>query len=462
MGLRRGDVIAVMLDNEAAVFAIAWAAERAGLYLTSVSTKLSIIDAAYILRDCGAQVLVVSDRLAEMATQIVGLCPGVTLYTVSAWQKACADRPETPIPDESPGADMLYSSGTTGRPKGIKPALPQGALGEETALMRMGAALYGMDGAMVYLSTSPLYHAAPLRWAMTVQRFGGTVLIMPRFDAETALALIERHRVTHGTWVPTHFVRLLKLPEEVRTRYDLSSQRAAIHAGAPCPVSVKHAMIDWWGPIIEEYYSGTEMCGITALSSAQWLERPGSVGPAVIGTIRILDDEGCECPAGQVGNIYFADGPGFEYHNDPAKTEAAHNAIGWATMGDIGHVDKDGFLFLTDRKNFMIISGGVNIYPQEIENVLITHPSVCDVAVIGVPDEELGETVLAVVQPAAGVKGDDRLAETLRLYARNGLGGVKTPKHFEFRDDPLREPTGKLLKAKLIAEFKARGVAAGG
>lgn len=462
MGLKRGDVIAVMLDNEPAVFAIGWAAERTGLYLTSVSTKLSIADAAYILRDCGARALVVSDRLAEMGAQILAACPGPVLYKVSDWQEACADLPATPVPDESAGADMLYSSGTTGRPKGVKPALPQGPLGEETALMRMGAALYGMDGAMVYLSTSPLYHAAPLRWAMTVQRFGGTVLIMPRFDAETALGLIERHRVTHGTWVPTHFVRLLKLPEEVRLRHDLSSQRAAIHAGAPCPVAVKQAMIDWWGPIIEEYYSGTEMCGITALSSAQWLERPGSVGQAVVGAIRILDDEGVECPAGQVGNIYFADGPRFAYHNDQAKTEAAHNADGWATMGDIGHIDKDGFLFLTDRKNFMIISGGVNIYPQEIENVLIAHPDVADVAVIGIPDEELGETVLAVVQPAVGVAGDDSLAETLRLYARAWLGGVKTPKHFEFRHDPLREPTGKLLKAKLIAEFRSRGVAAGG
>lgn len=460
MELRRGDVMAVMLDNEPAVFAIGWAAERAGLYLTSLSTKLSVGDAAYILGDCGARLLVVSDRLAEMGAQIAAACPCVTLYRVSDWQRAGADQPITPIGDESPGADMLYSSGTTGRPKGVKPPLPEGALGEDTALMGMGARLYGMDGEMVYLSTSPLYHAAPLRWAMTVQRFGGTVLIMPRFDAETALALIERHRVTHGTWVPTHFVRLLKLPEAVRGRYDLSSQRVAIHAGAPCPVAVKQAMIDWWGPIIEEYYSGTEMCGITALSAAQWLERPGSVGKAVLGSIRILDDEGVACPAGQVGNIYFADGPRFEYHNDPAKTAAAHNAQGWATLGDIGRVDEDGFLFLTDRKNFMIISGGVNIYPQEIENLLLSHPDVADVAVIGVPDEELGETVLAVVQPAEGVTGDQHLAEALRRYARSGLGGVKTPRHFEFRNTPLREPTGKLLKAKLIAEFKARGTAA--
>lgn len=458
LGLRRGDVLAVMLDNDAAVFPIAWAAERAGLYLTSVSTRLSLADADYIVGDCGAKALVVSNGLAGIAQAIAEKRPNLRAFAVGdgtglpSWTAACAPCPPTPVADESAGADMLYSSGTTGRPKGVKPALPHGPLGDETPLVRMGRALYGMGADTVYLSTSPLYHAAPLRWAMVIHRLGGVIVLMRKFDAATALELVERHSVTHGTWVPTHFVRMLRLPDEVRNRFDLSSMRAAIHAGAPCPVGVKQAMIDWWGPILHEYYSGTEMCGITALDSAEWLERPGSVGRAILGTVHVLDDDGRELPAGETGQIWFSGGPAFAYHNDPAKTASAHNDRGWATLGDIGRLDADGYLTLTDRKNFMIISGGVNIYPQEIENHLATHPDVVDVAVIGAPDEEMGQIVLAVVQPVLGV---DRptLAETLRDFARQGLGGVKTPRRFEFRDELPREPTGKLMKARLVAEF---------
>ncbi|MBB3957208.1 acyl-CoA synthetase [Novosphingobium sediminicola] len=458
MGLRRGDALAVMLDNEAATFTIAWAAQRCGLYLTSISTRLSPQDAAYILHDCGARLLVLSDRLAELSRQIAALAPDVPVRTIGGpqgWQEAIVAMPITPIGDESPGADMLYSSGTTGRPKGVKPPLPEGSLGQITPLMAMGKGLYGMDHDMVYLSTSPLYHAAPLRWALTAHRFGASVVVMNKFDAEAALGLVQKHRVTHGTWVPTHFVRLLKLDESLRKRYDLSSMRAAIHAGAPCAVAVKQAMIDWWGPIIEEYYSGTEMCGITALCSQEWLERPGSVGKAVLGELHILDDEGQELPIGHTGNVYFAHGPAFEYHQDPDKTRQAHNDRGWATMGDIGHLDADDYLFLTDRKNFMIISGGVNIYPQEIENYLISHPAIADIAVVGAPDAEMGEIAVAVVQPVEGVVGDEALACDLQAYARQGLGGIKAPKRFEFRRDLPREPTGKLLKSKLVEEFRA-------
>lgn len=456
LGERRGDVVALLMDNESAIFDVAWAAQRTGLYLTSISTKLGAADIAYILRDSGARLLVHSDRLATLAAEALRDAPGVESYDAGHWRSAAASWPETPVEDESAGTDMLYSSGTTGRPKGVKPPLPQGPLDETTPLETMGTALYSMGEDTVYLSTSPLYHAAPLRWAMTIHRLGGTVVIMERFDAEEALALIESHRITHATWVPTHFVRLLKLPPEARERHDHCSLRAVIHAAAPCPVPVKQAMIDWWGPIVHEYYSGTECCGITALSSAEWLERPGSVGKAVLGKVKVLDPEGRELAPGETGDIYFADGPSFVYHKDPQKTATAHNDRGWATLGDIGHVDVDGYLFLTDRRSFMVISGGVNIYPQEIENHLITHPKVADVAVIGVPHEEMGECVLAIVRPAEGVAAGPALAEELGAFARAALGSVKTPKTFEFRDELPREPTGKLMKRKLIDEFKAR------
>jgi long-chain acyl-CoA synthetase len=462
LGCVRGDVIALLMDNEAAIFELSWAAQRVGLYLTSLSTKLSAADIAYILRDSGARILVASDRLAPLAQAALPEANGVQGYLVDSaigplknWATSAARYPETPIPDESAGTDMLYSSGTTGRPKGVKPPLPDGPLDAQTALEAMGASLYGMGQDSIYLSTSPLYHAAPLRWAMTVHRLGGTVVVMDRFDAEEALALIQRYHITHGTWVPTHFVRLLKLPDDVRTRYDHASLRAVIHAAAPCPVPVKQAMIDWWGPIVHEYYSGTECCGITALSAAEWLARPGSVGRAVLGRVRIVGENGQEVPAGATGDVYFSDGPAFAYHNDPDKTAAAHNDKGWATLGDVGHLDIDGYLFLTDRRSFMIISGGVNIYPQEIENILVTHPVVADAAVIGVPDDEMGENILAIVQLVENVDGSEALSEELTRFVRTALGGVKTPRRFVYRDDLPREPTGKLMKRRLMDEYRA-------
>jgi long-chain acyl-CoA synthetase len=451
-GLRRGDVIATLFGNGPEVFILGWAAQRAGLYLTAISNKLSPADTAYIVSDSGAKLLVASDALGVLAESAAA----VPCFRWSAWRDLAARQLATPIADESPGADLLYSSGTTGRPKGVMPALPEGAIDQPTALTGMGAHLYGMGPDTIYLSTSPLYHAAPLRWAMTVQRLGGTVIVTDRYDPEEALALIKRHRVTHATFVPTHFVRMLKLPGAVRTRYDVSSLRAAIHAAAPCPVPVKQAMIDWWGPILHEYYSGTESCGITALSSAEWLRKPGSVGRAVLGTIKIVGADGEVLPPGHEGQIYFADGPAFAYLNDPVKTAEAHNARGWATLGDIGRVDEEGYLFLTDRKGFMIISGGVNIYPQEIENLLVAHPKVADVAVIGAPDEEMGERVVAVIQPMRWEDAGPALAEELRTFARAALGGVKTPRVFDFRRELPREPTGKLLKKPLIAEYETR------
>ena len=327
LGLKRGDVVATVFANAAEAFILGWAAQRSGLYQTAISCKLSARDMAYILRDSGARLLVVSPAYADLAREAVAAIPTLLTYRWTGsdarfadWSLAAGGYPETPIADESAGTDLLYSSGTTGRPKGVMPPLPTGAIDASTPLMRMGQALYGMGPDMVYLSSSPLYHAAPLRWAMAAQQLGGTVVVMERFEPGTALALVERHRVTHATFVPTHFVRMLKLPDTERLGHDLSSLRAVIHAAAPCPVPVKRAMIDWLGPIVHEYYSGTECCGITALSSEEWLQRPGSVGRAVLGKLHILDDQGLELAAGETGNVYFSDGPQFAYVKESVKT----------------------------------------------------------------------------------------------------------------------------------------------
>jgi long-chain acyl-CoA synthetase len=454
-------VVACIFNNAPEVFVFSWAAQRSGLYLTSISNKLGAADVGYILRDSKARLVVISDELVPLIQ--AALPPSVTAFAwgdspdLPSWSALAAQRPTVAIPDPSPGTDLLYSSGTTGRPKGIVTPLPDGPLDLATSLTQMGKDLYGMGAETVYLSTSPLYHAAPLRWALAVQRLGGTVIVMERYDPELALQLIETHRVTHGTFVPTHFVRMLKLPEEVRARYDTSSIRAAIHAAAPCPVSVKQAMLRWWGPVIYEYYSGTEGCGITALSPEEWARKPGSVGRSILGKVKVVDEEDNELPPGREGLVYFADGAEFSYLNDPAKTAEAHNSRGWATLGDIGWIDEDEYLFLTDRKSFMIISGGVNIYPQIIENFLISHPRVADVAVIGVPDEEMGEKVIALIQPVNWNDVGEELSETLRLYTRAGLGGVMTPRKFEFRRSLPREPTGKLMKRLLREELRKPG-----
>lgn len=353
---------------------------------------------------------------------------------------------------------MLYSSGTTGRPKGIKPALPDRQVGDapgDTFTAVFGP-LYGFDTDTVYLSPAPLYHAAPLRFGGVVHALGGTLVVMERFDAERALAAIERYRVTHSQWVPTMFVRMLKLDESVRTRYDLSSLKVAIHAAAPCPVDVKQAMIDWWGPVLYEYYASTEANGATFIDSEQWLRKPGSVGPAGMGTVRVCGDDGAELPTGEIGTIYFErEELPFAYHNDPDKTtQAIHPGHPtWTTTGDIGYIDADGFLFLTDRKAFMIISGGVNIYPQEIEDALALHPKVLDVGVIGIPDEEMGESVQAVVQPGPGVETGPELAAELREYLRARIAHYKVPRSFDFADELPRTPTGKLVKGKLRAQY---------
>jgi len=460
-GLRSGDHLAILMENRREFLEICFAADRAGLYYTTLGTHLAPAEIAYILKDCGARLLIVSDRFADRLAAFAAQIPqGCALFAVGGdlpgaapWDEAVAACPDTPIPDESQGLDMLYSSGTTGRPKGVKWALTGERPGAPTMLVELLTELFGYDADTRYLCPAPLYHAAPLRHTMVTIRMGGTAVIMPRFDAVEALSLIERERITHSQWVPTMFVRMLKLPEAERTRFDLSSMRLAVHAAAPCPVDVKRRMIDWWGPILHEYYAGTENNGFTALDTREWLAHPGSVGRARLGILHICDARGEELPIGAEGEVYFENGHQFEYHNAPEKTAASRNAKGWTTLGDIGRLDKDGFLYLTDRKSFVIISGGVNIYPQETENVLLSHPSVLDAAVFGVPHPDFGEEVKAVVQLVAGQTGTPELAEELMRFCRDRLSALKCPRSVDFRDRLPREASGKLFKMRLREEY---------
>lgn len=460
-GLRRGDVIALLATNSPRVFEVYWAAQRSGLYITAVNHHLTADEVAYIVRDSGAKALVVS--ASPLAAEVGGLTADLPVRLAYDGEvPGFADYDETlrevsaePLPDQPRGADMLYSSGTTGRPKGIRPPLPERQVDEpgDTYALVFGA-VYGFTPDTVYFSPAPLYHAAPLRFSATIQAIGGTVVVLERFDPEAALAAIEKYGVTHSQWVPTHFVRMLKLPEDVRARYDHSTLKVAIHAAAPCPPDVKRAMIGWWGPVLFEYYAATEGAGITFINSEEWLAHPGSVGRGgIVGDVRICDDEtGAVLEPRQVGTIYFErDTVSFEYHNDPEKTKGARHPEHetWATTGDLGYVDEEGWLYLTDRKAFMIISGGVNIYPREAEDALALHPAVNDVAVIGIPDPEMGESVLAVVQPAPGVEPSPELERELIAHTREHIAHYKAPRKVVFTDDMPRTPTGKLVKQTL-------------
>ena len=464
-GLRRGDTIALFMENNIRLLEVAWAALRSGLYLTAVNRYLTAEEAAYIINDCDAGVVVSSRAMEGVAAVLPERLPRCRRFlmtdgAIPGWEpyeQAAAAFDPVPLEQEWAGELMLYSSGTTGRPKGVRRPLRDTPPGEESVAAMIGE--YGFGDDTIYLSPAPMYHAAPLAFSLVVQRCGGTVLMMPRFDAAEALALIERYRVTHAQFVPTMFVRMLKLDPPERARFDLSSLRCAIHAAAACPVAVKRAMIEWWGPIIHEYYGGTEGNGRTAITSAEWLERPGSVGRARLGTLRICDEGGTELPPNTPGLIYFErEALTFAYHKDEARTRAAQHPAHptWTTLGDIGYVDQDGYLFLTDRKAFMIISGGVNIYPQEIEDVLIAHPTVRDVAVFGLPDAEMGERVVAVVEPMEGATPDAALASALLDHAARHLARYKLPKTIDFTAALPRLPTGKLYKKALREEYLAR------
>lgn len=462
LGVKSGDHIALLLENRLEFMEICWAAQRAGVIFTPISRYLQADEAAYIVEDCGAKVFITSERYAGIGMQIRDLAGSELRYLMldgakegfEDWAALMAAMPATRLSDESAGASMLYSSGTTGRPKGILKHYQNGSIDAlSPVFLKLLGELAAMDEDSVYLSPAPLYHSAPLGAAMTAAGLGATTIIMARFEEEGLLREIEMRKVTHTQVVPTMFVRLLKMPEAVRLRYDHSSLVAALHVAAPCPVEIKRQMIDWWGPILLEYYAGTEGNGITATTTDEWMAHPGTVGRALFGTLRILDEEGAELPAGETGNVYFDSGLNFSYHKDPDKTAQAFSPEGWSTLGDIGWLDGDGFLHLTDRRAYTIISGGVNVYPQETEDLLVTHPAVSDVAVFGVPNEELGEEVKAVVQPADFEAAGPDLAAELIAFCRAKLSAIKTPKSIDFRRELPRTATGKLIKRHLKAEY---------
>jgi acyl-CoA synthetase (AMP-forming)/AMP-acid ligase II len=466
-GLAAGDHVAFCVENRPEFLEICWGAQYAGLLYTAISTSLRAGEIAYIVDDCDARVLILSAAYADRAAEVRASTPGVERYLsvggaidgYEPLEDLLAGESSAPLDEERIGGrDMLYSSGTTGRPKGIKPAAPAAPLTETpivvTGLMRD---MFGVGPEDVYLSPAPLYHAAPLRFCMTMHQLGGHVVVMESWDPAECLDLIARHRVTVAQFVPTMFVRMLRLDEPVRAAADVSSLRLVIHAAAPCPVEVKKQMLDWWGPVIHEYYAGTEGCGLTWVTPQEWAAKPGTVGKPVIGVAHIVGDDGTELGPGRDGAVYFSDGPVFEYHKDPEKTRANTDARGWQTFGDVGHLDEDGFLYLTDRASYMIITGGVNVYPQEAEDVLLAHPAVMDAAVFGVPDEEMGEAVRAVVQPVTPPDDPAALEAELVAHCRAQLSSIKCPRRIEFRDELPRTPTGKLLKRLLKDEYAQRG-----
>jgi acyl-CoA synthetase (AMP-forming)/AMP-acid ligase II len=462
-GLGPGDHVAIFSENNAQFLEVMWAALRSGLYITTINSYLSAEEVAYILDDSGSRSLVTSTAKADVASEALRDAPNVTLPLLigdadarfEPYADAISTMSTDRLDEEPAGEMMLYSSGTTGRPKGIKRPLSGNTIDQGMMIAALLGGVFGMDADTVYLSPAPLYHSAPIGFNLGVQSLGGTTVIMEKYDPVDALRLIESHQATHSQWVPTMFVRMLKLEEEERQRYDVSSMQVAVHAAAPCPVEVKQQMMDWWGPVLWEYYAGTELNGFCLVKPEDWLARPGTVGQPLIGEIHILDEEGDEVPPGEEGTIYFGGGPPYEYHNAPDKTESSKDpkGHGWTTLGDVGYLDDDGWLFLTDRKAFMIISGGVNIYPQEIEDCLVMHPKVADVAVFGIPDDEMGESVLAAVQPAEGVERGPDLEAELRSFTREHIAGYKVPKRFEFLDELPRLPTGKLYKRKLRDQY---------
>ena len=456
--LKTGDGIAVFMENNIDYLPICWAAQRAGLYYTCISSRLTAGEVEYIVKDCNAKIFIAGHSLAKVAGEVAPLLKGVKLLMVGgvipgyeSYGAAAGVMPTDRIGDEIAGADMLYSSGTTGRPKGVRGPLQNLPIDAPNALVTLVTMLFGLSQDSIYLSPAPLYHAAPLRYCMTIHRLGGTVIVMEHFDAEEALKNIEKYKANASQWVPTMFVRMLKLPDAVRLKYDVSSMKSAIHAAAPCPIEVKKKMIEWWGPVIHEYYAGTEGNGFCYVSSADWMKHLGTVGKSLLGPVHICGEHGEELPVGEEGTIYFESAlpdAMFRYHNDEKKTKDSRHPEhpSWSTLGDVGKLDEEGFLYLTDRKAFMIISGGVNIYPQETENLLIGHPKVADVAVIGVPNEDFGEEVKAVVQPANWADAGPALADELMAYARENLSAIKCPRSVDFDNELPRHPTGKLYK----------------
>ena len=461
-GLREGDTVAILMENNEHIHAVMWAARRSGLYYVPINIHLTPAEAAYIIDNSSAKGIIGSaalrDSCAGLAEHLPGGLPNLLMIAdgvLPGWEsypECVADQPDTPIDDEIEGDLLQYSSGTTGRPKGIKRELPH-VPPEATPGMMSALVGFWLDRDAVYLSPAPLYHTAPSVWSMSVQAGGITTVVMEKFDAEGTLDAIQRYRVTHGQFVPAMFVRILKLPEAVRNSYDLSSLKRVMHAAAPCPVQIKKQLMEWWGPIVDEYYASSEAIGSTLITAEDWLAHPGSVGKPTLGGVHIVGEDGTELPPGQAGEIYFEGGFSFEYLNDPAKTAASRDKHGWMTVGDIGYLDDDGYLFLTDRRHHMIISGGVNIYPQEAENLLVTHPKVLDAAVFGIPDDEMGQRVVAAVQTVEEADATDQFAGELLDWLRDRLSHFKCPRSIAFEAQLPRTDTGKLYKNALIEKY---------
>jgi long-chain acyl-CoA synthetase len=466
VGLRRGDHVAFLMENNPEMVVCEAGAERAGLYYTCINHFLAADEAAYIINDCDARVVITSLAKAALAAQLPALC-GATEHWLMAdtttpeapfrsLDAELAAQPSEPIQDEQQGAAMLYSSGTTGRPKGIIRPLPLAHPRDEVPGVTFMTGIWKMIEDSTYLSPAPLYHAAPQGSVAMALRLGATSVVLEKFDAALFLDVVEGFSVTHSQMVPTMFSRLLKLPDEVREAADVSSLVTIIHSAAPCPPEVKRRMIEWFGPILIEFYAASEGVGFTYCDSHEWLTHPGTVGREKSGTILVLDDDGNHCAAGTPGTIWFQGDTDFQYYNDPHKTAATKDATGHATtVGDIGYLDDERYLYLTDRASFMIITGGSNVYPQETENLLVLHPKVLDAAVIGVPDEDLGEVVKAVVELVEGIEPSPELAAELIEYCRQNLAHYKCPRTVDFVDQLPRLETGKLYKRELRDRYWA-------
>jgi long-chain acyl-CoA synthetase len=462
-GLRQGDTVAAILENNEHVHAVMWAARRSGLYYALINTHLTPAEAAYIVDNSGAKAVIGSRAMRTVCEGLGQYLPNglpelllIADDDLDGWKRypeCVAGQPSTRIPDESEGDLLQYSSGTTGRPKGIRRELTGLSPGEAPNMLMPLLNAVGITGESVYLSPAPLYHTAPSFWSMSVQSLGGTVVVLEKYDPQGALESIQRHSITHGQFVPAMFVRMLKLPESVRNSYDVSSSKRVVHAAAPCPVDIKKQMIAWWGPIVDEYYAASEGIGASFIRAEDWLAHPGSVGRPLVGIPHILDDDGAELPPGQPGEIYYEGGYPFEYLKDEVKTSAARDRHGWATVGDIGYLDDDGYLYLTDRRHHMIISGGVNIYPQEAEDLLITHPKVLDAAVFGIPDEDMGQSVKGVVQTVDLADATDEFGTELLDWLRNRLAHYKCPRSISIEAQLPRTDAGKLYKQTLVAKY---------
>ncbi|MFT3854058.1 MAG: AMP-binding protein [Ilumatobacteraceae bacterium] len=472
-GLQRLDHYSIFMENNSRYLECCGAGERSGLYYTAINSHLTGDELAYIIDNSDSKALIVSRQTLPVALDAIGQCPKLELCLLIDttdgpppadrgpfldYLEETAKYPDTPIADEYLGTAMLYSSGTTGRPKGIMRQLPELRPADALDLFSFLMTAWRYRDGQTYLSPAPLYHSAPQGATGLTIRSGGTVVIMERFDPEEYLALVERYRVTHSQLVPTMFTRMLKLPDDVKRKYDLSSLEVVVHAAAPCPVPVKEQMIEWWGPKIVEYYAATEGIGYSTCDSYEWLEHKGTVGRVILGKLHVLDEKFDEVPNGTSGTLYFESPAPLTYWHDEEKSKDAKTPDGrLATVGDVGYVDDDGWLFLTDRKTFMIISGGVNIYPQECENLLITHPKVQDAAVFGVPNPDLGEEVKAAVQLMPGIEPGPEVERELIAFCQEHLSKQKCPRSVDFEVELPRLPTGKLYKRLLRDKYWGEG-----